>query len=217
MTTHDQEKGKSDFRVGLTAFVAGLIFVVGIAFAGGDKGLFFRSTSTVTARMANIGSLKKGSAVSISGMTVGKVTRIAFCTSGCDASQTPIEISMEIRSDVRRRIKTDSIPGLHTQGMLGDRYVDISMGSPESAPLPEGQSLIGKAATDFDDTLHQANTTLMETTKLLASVNQKQGTVGQLIHDREFYEKLLAITNELNDLIHDFKQHPRKYIKFSLF
>ena len=48
----DREKAWSDFRVGLIAFSAIAFLILGITFAGGDKGLFFKKVSLVKARLA---------------------------------------------------------------------------------------------------------------------------------------------------------------------
>lgn len=214
MSRYNQEKFWSDFRVGLITF-AGLFFLIfGIVFAGGDKGLLFQKTSFVRARLADVGGLKRGSSVTMGGMTVGRVTDITF-VNGEKGNQ--IEVVMEVRSDIRNRIKSDSIPSIRTQGMLGDRYIDISMGSEPAAELPGATPLVGDPASDFDKTLRQANEVLTETEKLLTAVNDQRGTAGRLVYDEMLYQTLTEITTELRDLIKDFKKHPRKYVKFSLF
>lgn len=214
MNPYDREKVWSDLRVGLITF-AGLFFLIlGITFAGGDKGLLFKKTTTLQAWLPDVGGLKKGSPVTMGGMTVGKVSQISF-VGGAERNQ--IQVTMEVRSDLRDRIKTDSLPAVRTQGMLGDRYVDISLGTPSAKPLPEGEPLLGEGATDFDRALRQASEVLEETEKLLSAVNEQEGTVGQFFYDEKFYESVTAIIDELNDLIKDFKKHPKKYIKFSLF
>ena len=196
----------SDVRVGLLTFAALLLLVLGITFAGGDKGLFLQKTSFLKAHLADVGGLKKGSSVTMGGMTIGRVTDIHFVAN----PEELIEVDFQVRSDIRGRIKADSICSVRTQGMLGDRYLDVSLGSKKAGPLPESAVLGGNPATDFDATLRQASDVLGETEKVLTAVNEKQGTVGQFFYDGEFYR-------ELTDLIKDFKKHPRKYIKFSLF
>ena len=177
----------SDVRVGLLTFAALLLLVLGITFAGGDKGLFLQKTSFLKAHLADVGGLKKGSSVTMGGMTIGRVTDIHFVAN----PEELIEVDFQVRSDIRGRIKADSICSVRTQGMLGDRYLDVSLGTKEASTLAEG-AVLG------------------ETEKVLTAVNEKQGTVGQFFYDGEFYR-------ELTDLIKDFKKHPRKYIKFSLF
>ncbi len=211
---YGQEQSATDFRVGLMAFTGLCLLILGITFAGGDKGLLFAKVSTITARLSDVGGLKKGSAVTMGGMSIGKVTSIAFSESN---GLPKIVVTMNVRNDMREKIKQDSKPTVKTQGMLGDRYLEISMGTEESPALSDNEPLIGAATSDFDKTMSQANDALLETTKMLAAINQKEGTAGQLIYDREFYENLNKITQELNELIKDFKEHPRKYVKFSMF
>ena len=214
MHTAEREKSLSDVRVGILTFTGFCILVLAVTFAGGDKGLLLKKTCSISAHLADIGGLKKGSTVTMGGMSVGKVTRITMIPS---PEKCPIEITMQIRADVRPRIKENSVPTVKTQGMLGDRYIEISMGTDDSPALAEGRTLTGRPASDFDETMREARTTLSETNKLLGAINGQQGTVGQFLYDREFYEQLTEITNQLNDLIKDFKLHPRKYIKFSVF
>ena len=214
MSRHDQEVMWSDFRVGIITLIALALLILGVVFAGGDKGLLFQKKSFVQALMANVGGLKKGSSVTMAGMTIGKVNNIAFVD---HAEGSQIQITMQVRTDIRSKIKSDSVPSIRTQGMLGDRYVDISTGSNSTKPLADDGVLIGKAATDFDETLHQALGVLQETEKLLNSINRQQGTVGQLFYDERFYNNLVNITEQLKELIDDFKKHPRKYVKFSMF
>ena len=143
------ERVWSDFRVGIIAFSGLVILVLGITFAGGDKGLMFKKTTTVKARLTDVGGLKKGSSVSMSGMVVGKVADVSFVQNPqrslgiipeaeaavvSAAITNQIEVAMEIRSDVRSRIKTDSIPAVRTQGMLGDPYIDIPPRSQNNNP-----------------------------------------------------------------------------------
>src|SRR3989344_5935807 len=159
MAQFEKEQIWIDFRIGLITFFAVVFLVLGITFAGGDKGLLLQKLTTVKARLADVGGLKKGASVTMSGMVIGKVTHITFAD-GQDSEVVPgaggedgnivqphensqIEVAMEIRSDMRRRIKIDSVPAVRTQGMLGDRYIDLPSGSEEAEILPEGKVLIG--------------------------------------------------------------------------
>ena len=212
MSKQEPLEGWSDFRVGVVVFIALLLIVLGIGFAGGDKGLLFQKRAVIRAHLANVGGLKTGSSVTMGGMAVGRVIHMGFA--GVDAHQ--IEVVMQVRQDIRQKIKVDSEPSVQTQGMLGDRYIDISAGSDGAQVLPEAQPLIGKAATSFDETLQKAISVMGESNKILLAINDQKGTVGKLFYDERFYNNLVQITDELNSFIKDFKKQPRKYIKFSI-
>lgn len=204
----------SDLRVGIVTFIGVLCLVAGITFAGGDKGLMMQKTEIVHAHLHDVNSLKKGATVSMGGMSIGKVTSVGFLEG---TQENLIDVVMEVRSDVLPRIKTDSKPSVRTQGMLGDRYIEITMGSKEAAVIDPQKPLEGTATSNFDDALQEARTTLTQTTKMLSAINAQQGTAGQFIYDQKLYQKLLELTAQISDVLADFKQNPKKYIKLEVF
>jgi phospholipid/cholesterol/gamma-HCH transport system substrate-binding protein len=210
----NSEQSSTDFRVGLMTFTALCFLILGITFAGGDKGLLFRKTSTVKAWVEDVGGLKSGSPVTMGGMIIGKVTSLHFVE---HEGKPGIGIVMAIREDMRANMKVDSKPYVRTQGMLGDRYVEISPGAPASPALPEGSILTGPAPADFDSTLREANAAFAETTKILEAINTQRGNAGQFIYDQKFYEQLTGISEEVHGLVQDFKKNPRRYVKLSIF
>lgn len=214
MATLDKEKAWSDFRVGLMTFMGLFLLILGIIFAGGSKGLLFQKTVFLKALFHDVNGLKTGSPVAMGGMTIGKVTSISF-------SQAPevglIEVIFQIRADIRDRIKKDSVPAIRTQGMLGDRFVDLSMGSKDSPPLADGEFLTGEETADFDKALRQSSAVMKEAETLLDSVNKQRGTVGRLFYDQNLYQKFTELAGEFSDLLRDFRKQPRKYIKLSIF
>lgn len=203
-----------DFRVGIMSFAALCIIVMGVTFAGGDKGLLFAKTGMLKAHLNDVGGLKKGSSVTIGGMPIGKVIDITMVA----ADGVPkIEVLMSIRNDMKSKIKKDSIPTIKTQGMLGDRYLEIASGKSRSETISDTDILEGTGSADFDKTLQQANDTLAETTRLLTAINHQEGTAGQLIYKDTIHKNLTEITAELEDVLADFKKNPRRYIKLSVF
>jgi phospholipid/cholesterol/gamma-HCH transport system substrate-binding protein len=76
----------------------------------------------VTAQFENIGSLKPGAAVSMAGVTVGRVDSITF-----DQNVYKAVVKMRIASTYNR-IPTDSDAAIMTSGLLGGQYVGITAG-----------------------------------------------------------------------------------------
>jgi len=79
----------------------------------------------VTARFENIGSLKPGAAVSMAGVTVGRVESISF-----DQNIYKAVVKMRIASNFNR-IPNDSDAAIMTSGLLGGQYVGITAGGSE--------------------------------------------------------------------------------------
>jgi len=53
--------------------------------------------------------------------------------------------------------------------------------------------------------------------QLLGSVNNGEGTVGQLVKNDSLYNELESLTVSLNKLMDDIREHPKKYVHFSVF
>jgi len=79
----------------------------------------------VTALFENIGSLKPGAAVSMAGVTIGRVDSITF-----DQDVYKAVVRMRIAS-AYDRIPKDSDASIMTSGLLGGQYVGITPGGDE--------------------------------------------------------------------------------------
>ena len=79
----------------------------------------------VTAQFENIGSLKRGAAVSMAGVAVGRVESIAF-----DQNVYKAVVKMRIASNFNR-IPNDSDAAIMTSGLLGGQYIGLTAGGSE--------------------------------------------------------------------------------------
>ena len=66
-------------------------------------------------------------------------------------------------------------------------------------------------------TLNQVNTSLTDINKVLKKVERGEGNIGQLLNDGQLYYNLTQSTKNLNLLIEDIKNNPKKYINVKVF
>jgi phospholipid/cholesterol/gamma-HCH transport system substrate-binding protein len=59
--------------------------------------------------------------------------------------------------------------------------------------------------------------TINDVNKLVAQINAGKGTVGKLVKDDSLYVNLNKSAADLDKLLIDFKEHPGRYIHFSVF
>ena len=69
---------------------------------------------------------------------------------------------------------------------------------------------ISKTVQTLDQTLLQVNT-------LLADLDKGEGTLGKLLTDEELYNNLEVASQQLQELLQDFKLNPGRYVKVSVF
>jgi phospholipid/cholesterol/gamma-HCH transport system substrate-binding protein len=78
------------------------------------------------AKFENIGSLKVGSPVSMSGVTIGRVEKIQF-----DSTEYKAAVTLRIESQYNK-IPDDSDASIFTAGLLGGQYIGIGPGGSET-------------------------------------------------------------------------------------
>ncbi len=98
-----------------------------------------------------------------------------------------------------------------------------------SASLRDNTDKIGNIVTNvenFTDSLQTANipalvndlsSTVDQVNGILAKVNDKEGTMGKLFSDDALYDSLVAASSNLSLLLQDVKEHPKRYVHFSIF
>src|ERR1700728_4792774 len=93
-----------------------------------SRGLAFASPPhyDLTAKFDNIADLKVGAPVSMSGVEMGRVTKIAF-----DSKEYKAVVTM--RMDARyNQIPTDSDASIYTQGLLGGKFIGLTAGGADT-------------------------------------------------------------------------------------
>lgn len=93
------------------------------------------SVYEVEARFDNVGSLKPRAPVSMSGVTIGRVTNVAF---DGDSLQAVVTLVIDSRFD---RIPDDSDASILTAGLLGAQYIGLQAGGSETY-LEDGSEIL---------------------------------------------------------------------------
>ena len=93
-----------------------------------------RNTYRVYAQFDDLGGLSIRGRVSLAGVTIGKVSGISL-----DRETYTALVEMEIYQEVDN-LSTDSVASIQTAGLLGDKYVAISVGADEEV-LADGDTI----------------------------------------------------------------------------
>lgn len=70
---------------------------------------------------------------------------------------------------------------------------------------------------DYAAAMQKVDETLANVTKITDQLGKKDNTIGLLLNDPTFYNNLSATTANAANLLEDLKNHPKRYVHFSLF
>ena len=106
--------------------VLGIVAMVTMALrVSGLSGDTFAETYTVKAYFENLGGLTERATVSLAGVNIGRVKRIYL-----DKDRYSAVVEMEINKNIDN-LSTDSSAAIMTAGILGEKYIAISVGGEE--------------------------------------------------------------------------------------
>lgn len=73
------------------------------------------------------------------------------------------------------------------------------------------------AAVDVASTMRQVDKTIANVQQLTAKLNSKEGSLGLLMNDTQLYDNLNSTMRNADSLVIDLRQHPKRYVHFSVF
>ena len=154
------------------------------------SGAFSRSAITYHAFFPFAGGLEPGAAVRYAGgPKVGRVEQL-----GLD-SKNPglVEITFSVASGTP--VKADSAVKIMSLSPLGENHLEITPGSPQSAPAPNGAALKSEPYVDFNAIANQLNALGPKVQELVTNLNARAGDLQQTV---ERVNDLLNARNRAN-------------------
>ena len=166
------ESRAQNIKVGIFVIGLSLTVLVSVFILGGSSEMLERRYQ-LEAKWEDVAGLKEGAVVRLAGWDVGAVNRIAFAD---ELEQRELTVTMKIMSRYQDRIRTDSIARIDTVGVLGDKYVSISMGTPSAEGLKDGDIIQSRPALDFLSATNKVEDILASTANITKKVDLMLGT-----------------------------------------
>lgn len=164
-----KSRRKSDsLRAGLFLLVGVVVFTIAI-FLLGEKSALFSRTTNLYVDLADISGITVGAPVRLAGLEIGTVAQLTFPD---DLSRREMRVRMAVQSRYLERIRADSQAFIDSNGLLGDKVVNISMGSPHAPALQEGATLSAGRTVSFESLSTSANRALGAAANVTESVDR---------------------------------------------
>jgi len=122
--------------VGFAAFVYLALQLGEVSFLSG------RNTYIIRAEFDNVAGVKKGAAVQVAGVDVGEVVAI-----GLGETDSAV-LSLQLTNSLK--VPTDSIASVKSKGIIGDKYIQLSIGGEEEFFKPGEMIIETESSLDIE-------------------------------------------------------------------
>jgi len=196
----------TELRVGLFVLVALFVIAVGIFYVTGAG--FLGPKYRLRTYLPEVAGVTNGAPVRLDGVDVGNVEAIRLVprTDGHipEKSQN-IELVMRVDKRFQPDILTDSTASLVTEGLLGNRYVNITRGF-TGVPLKENQEVPGTAEKSLSDVMASMQGLTVDVRNVITSLQEGKGTLGKLLTDDQAYNNLNSLLAKSNEMVGDIQK-----------
>jgi phospholipid/cholesterol/gamma-HCH transport system substrate-binding protein len=183
-----QKRESAPVKVGIFVF-AGVFLAMGIIFLLGSEKQLFKRQYSLTTDFADISGLRIGAQVQLAGLNVGMVERVDFAD---ELGDKKVRVRLNINKEFQERIRRDSIAEISTQGLLGDKYISVSLGTPPNEVLRDGDFLPSQERPSFAQIVEKSGVFIdnidkaaKSLTQVLDEVKGGEGLLHTLIYESE--------------------------------
>jgi phospholipid/cholesterol/gamma-HCH transport system substrate-binding protein len=161
-------------KVGLFVLAA-LAAFLGMIYLLGARAHLFERQYVIHAEFTEVGGLADGATVRLAGVQIGRVTGVHLP----DQPGGKVRVDLTIGAQFSKQVRKDSVARIDTQGLLGDRIVEVSVGTPAAPPAGPGEVLVSRDPTDLRQVINESAQTVKNITALAESLRQTAETLNQ--------------------------------------
>jgi phospholipid/cholesterol/gamma-HCH transport system substrate-binding protein len=197
-------------KVGLVILAA--LGVLGIAiYKLGQAANLFSKRYELIAYLPNAAGLRAGGTVFVAGQFAGSIKSIEFLPIDNDTTRN-LRVRMQIDQDLESQVRRNSQAKVRTLGLLGDKVIDISIGTPQYPELKNGDTISVAPSLDYEAILAQASGAVNDMVALTKDMHKitdgivhGQGTIGQLMTNRALYDQFVGTMSRANTMLARFE------------
>ena len=221
-----RRKGTTETIVGIFVLVS-LALLLAVVILIGSRQNIFAKRYLISGEFESVAGLQSGAEVHLAGINIGYVQDIEFSPSN------RVFVTMSVKYTQIDRIRGDSVASIRTMGLMGDRYVEITVGTEKEEIIkPDGTIRtaepfgIGEMLEEARPTLENVENairnisiltdeladpngevgTILENVKVLTTdAREGKGTVGALLVRDDIYNKTDKVLETTQEMMDNLK------------
>lgn len=163
-------------RLGAFLLAGVVLFGAGLFLIGNRQRVFSRGFE-VYADFTSVSGLETGADVHVAGLQAGELQEIQV--PGQPSGQ--YRLKMRLDEKVHPLIRQDSMASIQTEGLVGDKFLEIDKGSDNSSPCPSGCTVPSTEPFDLSDLVQSSHQLLDTTQTTLQSAGEVADNVNQVL------------------------------------
>jgi phospholipid/cholesterol/gamma-HCH transport system substrate-binding protein len=193
-------------KVGAVILVALVILLV-TGYKLGQAANLFASRYELVAFLPDGFGLREGGPVQVAGQQAGTIKSIDFLPVDGDTTRN-LRVVLEIDETLKQQVRGDSRGEIRTNGLLGDKVINITTGTLRVGELRNGDTLTMGESIDYDAIIRQASgavedmvTLTRDLRTITGGIVRGEGTIGQMITNRTLYDELTGTLTRTNTML----------------
>lgn len=177
--------------------LAGIVATVAVISAIGSERRVFDAKAVYSTSFPDVQGLKSGAPVRLSGIDIGIVRSVGH---GPNPADDRLYVQLEIVRSEAGRIREDSVVKVANKGLLGDKMVEITPGTPGRPSLPAGSSVRSEDPSDFTALITQMGEIASKANQSLANVEKITNSLADDATRKDLQQSLRSVTLILNSV-----------------
>lgn len=191
---------ETELKVGLFVTTGLALIALAIIILGGNESIFTRSNTYAT-HFASVEGLVPGAKIVIGGIQVGTVDQISF-----DTQRRDILVTLRVAKKYEEWLRKGTQAEINTQGVLGDKFISLTMGAPDSPILPPLTEIPISPTRDLSQFLNKGDQLMLHLTDIASSLNRVLKTFESANRSDSIFSGMADTAKNLSSATHKLNQ-----------
>jgi phospholipid/cholesterol/gamma-HCH transport system substrate-binding protein len=178
-----RRKRSTETIVGIFVLISLALLLAVVTLMGSRQNIFAKRYQ-ITGEFDSVAGLQTGAEVHLAGINIGHVQDIEF------SPNNRVLVTMSVSWNQIDRIRGDSIASIRTMGLMGDRYVEITVGTESEKLIEPGGSIRTSELFELTDMVEEVRPTLENVENAMKNISiltdelaDPNGEVGTILEN----------------------------------
>jgi len=174
VVNEERQERRQKLKVGVFVLV-GLVAFLGMIYALGARARLFEPRYTIHAEFNEVGGLVEGATVRLAGVQIGRVTGVRLPAD----PGGKVRVDLTIGRQFANRVRKNSVARIETQGLLGDKIIELSVGTVAAAAVKAGDTIDSQESQDIGRVMAQSGQVIKSVSALAESLRETAQKLNQ--------------------------------------